>query len=392
MKQSEFDLSYFLNLFKSRIRLLSTLLISTVLFFSVLFLLIPKKYKSISQITIYSKYFQNPLIRDFISEQFDSAEMKNQRHSIILQALDDAFIDHIGEEFKLYKTGPNDSKRGYEREELRKHFDVFAVSGDSFQIEFFWSQADIAYKVSQAALDHIQETLIDQRKKTIVSVRNAIRSRMEEMTLFMSASPKTLGAASKTRVQEELVQIRSQIKTLLEQYKEAHPKVVQLRAKEQALVRYLNQSNKSRVETKENSENQSIYHTSPEALAGSEIEPGSKEVYQDLLKKYNYLNVAIDMEKPGEVNYYAVVAAPVLPISPTAPNFFNFLTYGLAAGILLALFVLLYDEFVRFSSVNAEIRAKSWGIPLLGSVPTLVWDESSKNKERATENQPNDWN
>jgi capsular polysaccharide biosynthesis protein len=130
----------------------------------------------------------------------------------------------------------------------------------------------------------------------------------------------------------------------------------------------------------------------PETLAGSNIESGSKEVYQDLLKKYNYLNVAIDMEKAEDVNYYAVVAAPTLALSPIAPKLFNFLGYGLASGVLLSLFWLLFDELARFSIVNAERRAKVWGVPLLGSVPSLRIGEPTLPIENQPEKQPNDWN
>ena len=391
MRNYDFDLFYFIELFKSRSKLLGTLVLSMVVLFSLIYFTVPKKFKSAAQITIYSKYFQNPLIKDFISEQYDPSEMRNQREALLQQSLDDAFVDQIGDEFKLYQTTPTDPKRGFEREELRKHFEIISLSADSYQVGFIWNTANTSFQVAQKTLTQVVQTLVDQRRKTITNVRNAIRARMEAMVLFMNNSPRSLGSTSRAQVEEQLEQIRSQIKSLLEQYKEKHPKVVQLRAREAVLAQYLNRSGQG-DHAKEGGELPRA-RTPPETLAGSEIEPGSKEVYQDLLKKYNYLNVALDMEKADDVNYYAVVAAPSLPLSAAAPKFFNFFSYGLACGILLALFVLLYDEFVRFSVANAEQRARFWGIPLLGTIPPHNWNPNKiSDKSGDPGKQPNDWN
>ncbi len=387
MRNYEFDLFYFIGLFKSRKRLLGTILAATVGIALVSYLMVPKKFKSYSQITIYSKYFQNPLIKDFVSEQYDVTEMRNQRESLLQQSLNDSFVDQIGEEFQIYKTKPEDPKRGFERDELRHHFEVISVNADIYQVGFIWNTPQTSFDVSKRFLSQVIETLIDQRKKTITNVRNAIRARMEAMVLFMNNGPKSLGLSSKTQVQDQLNQVHNQIKALLSEYKEMHPKVLALRARERMLTQYLN-----RLSPKYRESGSAVpdERAPPETLAGSEIEPASKEVYQDLLKKYNYLNVALDMEKADDVNYYGIVSAPAFPLSPSAPKLPNFLTYGLACGILLGLFVLLYDEFVRFSVANAEQRARFWGIPLLGTVPPHHWNRSPVKPEVGTH--LNDWN
>jgi hypothetical protein len=396
MNNSEFDWVYFLRLFKNRATMIGVTLLSTTLVFGLLYLAFPKRFKSASQLTIYSKYFQNPLIKDFISEQYDPSEMRTQREAVIQQALDDRFVDEVGEEFKLFRTPADSPKRGSERADLRKNFEVFSLTPDTYQIGFIWGNADIAEGVAKKTLDQVVQTLVEQRRKTITNVRNAVRARMESMVLYTNSGPKSLGSSSKTQIESQLTQTRAQIAGLLQQYTERHPKVAQLRAREKVLEQYLQKAKAAKgplAPDEKNGDDLPPGRLAPETLAGSDIESGSKEVYQDLLKKYNYLNVAIDMEKASDVNYYAVISAPSLPLSPFAPKLVNFLGYGLASGILLALFWLLFDELVRFNIVNAERRAKWWGIPLLGAVPSLrIETPGSEPLKDQPGKQPNDWN
>lgn len=388
MGNSEFDLVYFTQLFQKRARLIATIIGITVVLFLALYLVLPKKYKSDSQITIYSRYFQNPLVKDFISEQYDPTEMRTQREAVLQQAINDAFVDEIGEQFKLYKTPANSPKRSGEREDLRKRFEIFALSSDSFGVGFIANNPQLAQDISKRTLEQVIHTLVDERRKTIMNVRNAIRDRMEAMVLFQNTGPGSLGSSSRPQIEARLGQIRSQINSLLQQYTDRHPKVVQLRARERALEQYL-----ARTAPAGKGADSTQTHVTPDTLAGSDVEAGSKEVYQDLLKKYNYLNVALDMEQANEVNYYAVVSEPTLPLSAIAPKLVNFLSYGLGAGVLLALFILLFDEYVRFSAADAEKKAEFWGIPLLGSIPPMTLERGTQTPlQHGSGKQPNDWN
>jgi len=397
MNPVEVDWHYFLQFFKNRAKTIVIILSGTLIFFSLLFLILPKKFKSASQITIYARYFQNPLIKDFISEQYDPSEMKTQRESIIQQALNDDFLDRVGTEFKLFRKALSDPKHGSEREDFRKHFEVFSLSSESYQIGFIWDKPQIAQDVAKETTDEVIQTLVSQRRKTITNVRNAIRARMESMVLFKNTGLKSLGSSSRAQIEAQLEQIRAQIHSLLQQYTERHPKVLQLRAREQILQKYLkNNSSISPPLAREARESDDLppLRSAPETLSGSSIDSGSKEVYQDLFRKYNYLNVAIDMEKADDVNYYALVSAPSLPLSPVSPKFLNFLGYGSGAGLLLSLFWLLFDELTYFNLLNAERRAKWWGIPLLGVLPSFRQGADEVNIPPAVTDgkQPNDWN
>ncbi|MDR3607102.1 MAG: hypothetical protein P4M08_06965 [Oligoflexia bacterium] len=397
MPQNDFDLLYFASVLRRRGRLLGSIVVVTVLAFCALYAVLPKKYKSAAEITIYSRYFQNPLIRDFISEQYDTAEMRTQREALLQQAVDDGFLDQVASEFHLYRTPEGSPRRGGEREDLRRHFEIFGINADSYQIGFVSNRPEIAEAVAKRTLERVIETLIDERRKTLINVRDAIRARMQAMALVMNTGPNGLSAASRAQLESQLAQVQSQIASLLEQYTEKHPKVVQLRARERSLEEFLKRPASGQA-------NRNL--DQPEALAGAEVEPGTKDVYQDLLKKYNYLSVALDMEQANSVNYYAVVSAPSFPLSPIAPKLFNMVGYGLGAGILIALFALLFEEYLEFNAANIEKKAKFWGVPLLGVLPRLDWElayqsgrgelKKAVSEENLEENleeavQPNDW-
>src|SRR6267378_2705822 len=66
---------------------------------------IPKKYKAYFVLTIYSKYFQSPLIGDFVPELSESGEIRSQRESLIRQVLSPAFLDSLGEKYGIYSIG-----------------------------------------------------------------------------------------------------------------------------------------------------------------------------------------------------------------------------------------------------------------------------------------------
>jgi uncharacterized protein involved in exopolysaccharide biosynthesis len=399
----EFDLARFVGIFKRRILLFGAIVAVTVVCFGALYWALPKKYKSYAQITIYSRYFQNPLIRDFISEQYDPTEMRTQREAVLQQAIDDDFIDQAAAQFHLYKTDAANPRHSAERESLRKRFEIFTLNSDSYQLGFISNDPRTSHDVATLTLAHVIDTLVDQRRKMLINVRDAIRGRMEAMVLFKSAGPSgimNLATASRAQLEGQLVEVQSQIAGLLQEYTERHPRVVLLRTRERTLQDYLKRSERAKSAATAQAQAQAQIQTqaemTPDALAGAEVDPGSKEIYQDLLKKYNYLNVALDMEQTNAVNYYAVISEPTYPSSPFAPNLFNLVTYGLGAGILMAIFVLLYEEYALFNAANVESKADLWGLPLLGSLPVLDWHPKPKDaavpSASLTRNQPNDWN
>jgi uncharacterized protein involved in exopolysaccharide biosynthesis len=389
----EFDLAHFITIIRKRAGLFGSVVLVTVLCFSVCYLILPKKFKSSSQLTIYSQYFQNPLIRDFVSEQYDPTEMKSQREAVLRQSIDDTFIDEVASKFDLYRTDASNPRRSVEREALRKRFEIYTLNSDTFQLSFTANNAQAAQDVANMMLKQVTDTLVGQRRKSLTNVRDAIRARMEAMVLFKSEGPGGISYSSRAQLEAQIADLNARIHSLLTQYTDRHPKIVRLRARVEELEGFL----KAFADSQAGQAQNLAAHMSPDALANAEVEPGSKEIYQDLLKKYNYLNVALDMEQASGVNYYAVISEPTYPNGPFAPNLFNLVTYGLGAGLLLALFVLLYDEYVAFNGVplaqDQTAMVSGRGVPILGSMPVLNQAPTvAEPSAPLTRNQPNDWN
>src|SRR4051812_30957470 len=86
---------------KYRALIITGTLLSVAVFMTAAYVL-PKKYKSSFELSIYSSYFQNPLTRDFMSETNDTAEMRAQRESIIRQSLNTDYLDTLGTKYGIY--------------------------------------------------------------------------------------------------------------------------------------------------------------------------------------------------------------------------------------------------------------------------------------------------
>src|SRR5580765_1283717 len=63
---------------------------------------VARKYKAHFVLTIYSKYFQSPLIGDFVPGLSESGETRSQRESLIRQVLTPEYLDALGKKYGIY--------------------------------------------------------------------------------------------------------------------------------------------------------------------------------------------------------------------------------------------------------------------------------------------------
>ncbi len=66
--------------------------------------ILPKRFKSHFVLTVYSKYFQSPLIGDFVPGFSESSEMRSQRESLIRQVLTPEYLDYLGNKYGVYDS------------------------------------------------------------------------------------------------------------------------------------------------------------------------------------------------------------------------------------------------------------------------------------------------
>ena len=349
-----------------------TWIVSVTLFFTALAVgssyMLPRKYKSESQFTIYTKYFQNPLVHELIPDQYDTAEMRLQRESLIRQALDEGFLDQIGEKEGFFKKPAGTPERSAEREQLRNQFEIFALNGTTFQVNFIAKDRFVAREVNSLAVDQVTKTLVEQRRKTLANARDAVRARLESISMQLNHTVDPVAGSRPELLRKELARSEEELAALLARYSPRHPQVIRLRERIAGLQSWIASDPALKKDAPVAHEDS---FSEPKNLVGGELEAPTRDVYSELLKKLNYLNVALQMERPEVVSYFGMIEAPTLPFAAFSPKRVEFLVFGLAGGLLLALFSVLLQEYLVFVAPTPEKDAAVWGAPFLGTLPVL---------------------
>ena len=162
-----------------------------------------------------------------------------------------------------------------------------------------------------------------------------------------------------TAVREELEKVNADIRALKAQYTEMHPFVQRLEDRARALRATLAkmEDNKKAVQV----------------LVDPASRSATQGVYDDLVRKLNYLNVVLEMEGEGQnVPYLAVIEQPAIPSFPFSPNRLMVYLVAFCAGLLLSGVVVVYNELRRGTFLAPAHASTILGVPLLGELPPLV--------------------
>ena len=368
-------------------------LASSALFLAAAYML-PYKYKSHFVMTINAKYFQSPLIRDFVPELTDPSEMRFQRESLIRQTLTPAFLDSMGDKYGIYQntSGPRhepewirslssrfktagqkygfyhpaspEADRSAAREDLMQRIQIVDMNNTTFQVSFLYSNPEVTLQVTKDIYAQVSQMLFETRNNNLVTIRDAIRKRLESLAFHMTSTPDERASSQPLFIRDELRNVQSQIRALLTQYSEDHPAIKRLRERESALARW-----------QELAANQpDISAEQRNSMDGVASQDAVHDIYNDLMKKLNYLNIALESDKSQQGDYFAVVETPQYPSAPLWPKKGLFLLWGFAVGLFGALFIAVLREYFEKATLRAETLADRMGLPLLGSMPTVSWN------------------
>jgi hypothetical protein len=351
---------------------------------------LPKKYKAHFVLTIYSKYFQSPLIGDFVPGLGESTEMRSQRESLIRQILTPEYLDMLGTKYGIYgadKKNPlafswislvnswsealglsdptsKDSKLSMERESLRARIEINATNSTTFNVGFVYSDPVVTLKVTQDIYAQVIQSLLDVRARTLDNVRGAIQNRLAALpvpTAPVAAAPApALPPSDEQNVQNELTEVRNQLRYLTSQYTDEHPLVMQMRDRERILVSRLGNFSSA-------SSGGGSHRDGVRAAAGSG-ETG-RDMYSDLSKKLSYINIAIDSDRRHQGDYFAMLETPLYPAAPLGPKKALIVLWGIALGLFGSLFVSVIREYFERSTLHASSLAHQLDVPLLGELP-----------------------
>jgi hypothetical protein len=366
-----------------RLMILGTVL-STVLFTLASFVL-PKKYKTHFVLTIYTKYFQSPLIGEFVPELSDSGDIISQREALIRQVLTPSYVDSLGERYGIFAPHGNRAKASSwyqkwrselkvwcmahglyqppnpaseisaEREDLLSRINIFGLNSTTFNISFIYNDPDVTYRVTQDIYNQVIQSLLEIRMHTLTNIRDVIRERVGSLQGGPSSPEKI------SLLQEDLAEVRNQISALSSQYTEEHPRMKELRTHERVLLSRLAVSGEGRAG-----------HL-PVAVNRGLDRASQGDLNSDLMRKLNYLNIAIKFNQQNPADYFAMLESPLYPDAPLWPKPPLFALWGLGFGLFGSLFIAALWEYFDRSALHASDIAHHLGVPLLGEIPVFPW-------------------
>ena len=150
--------------------------------------LMSARYKSKSVLNIEPAYFQTAMVGDLLPQLSDSAEQSVARASLLRKALNDSFIDSLGEEFHIYKRSAEDPLRPVEREELLKSIEYFPQSSTAYEIGVVSKLPKTAYEMNKRILAHMIANLTEDRHQTLVRTRDSIAAYLKSLTVAICKS------------------------------------------------------------------------------------------------------------------------------------------------------------------------------------------------------------
>ncbi len=322
---------------------------------------IPKLYKSKAVISIQPSYFQNPLAMG--TDTHEVLELKNQRELMLKKALSNEFLEELDEKYHLSyratsrvesKVGPLPARSAEEQDRLRKRFELYFVNSMTFQLSFIASQPDSAYVVVQASTRRILSFLEESRRQMILATQKAIEADLDAM----DPPPEPLAQQSQRQLNDrtaethettvasndihfykrEVSQLESRVRLLSLVYSPTHPELRHLKSRLKALKSWMTAS-EPELPTKPNHD-----ETTPGL---GKITRSNSNIYEDLLRKWHYLNVALSVEHQKDNPQLLVIEAPSIYREPVWPKFDTLATWCLGGGLVIFVFWVILMEWVE---------------------------------------------
>ena len=368
---------------RSRVPVVAIVLATIAAFVTSSFFL-PKKFKSTGLVSIQSDYFTYPLIEEFIPAPTDPADIAARRDSLVRAAFSSEFLNSVGEKYGLLSSVRNTAERAQEVEEFLNRFEFYSLSPSTVQISAFANKAAVSESLANEAIQQVMETFASERRKKIVRARDNIRARIEGMALVQDPTSAVMANQRPELLKAELKRLESEIVTLTQQFSKMHPSVQKLEKRAISIRNFLNASASHSTEKTDSNISR--------PLVGGEPEKATSEVYESLVKKLNYLNIALDMEADAKASHLMVIDNPVLPRSSMWPNRPLFAVWGLLAGILIASVLIVFQGLLAGAPSKGRKLARDLETVFLGELPEVPDQEMvgplSASKETTSDVDP----
>jgi uncharacterized protein involved in exopolysaccharide biosynthesis len=90
-------------------------------------------------------------------------------------------------------------------------------------------------------------------------------------------------------------------------------------------------------------------------FSGAKVDEAARELFEDLLKKYHYLEVAIYLDSQSQDTYLTVLQEPFVPKAPIWPKRPIFLIWGVLAGFIIGAGLAAAAELIPADSVSRRM-------------------------------------
>ena len=305
------------------------------------FSLADKTYKVQTAISVRNEYFQVPLVQDFMPVTYNPAELKSQREALIRKSLNYDFLREVGGKFGLFGKSRSEDVSTYELESLNQHFEIVNVNATTYTVSYLSHNAEKGFNVMQEFVVHLRKSLATERRMTLLKLHDAIQDQLEVLSFGKPNSSVDLMSARPDLVKEQMTRIKEEIRSLEANYSSMHPRISELNHKLADLSRFIKPN----------------YEEAPRAVrsevfSGAKVDPASRELFLDLLKKYHYLEVVMYMDQQNSEAYLTQLQEPYVPTAPMWPKRPIYLGWGIAIGILMgAILVMARESGLRIPSL-----------------------------------------
>jgi uncharacterized protein involved in exopolysaccharide biosynthesis len=320
-------------------------------------MLIPKKYACVAVLNIQSAYFEIPLVGDVVTNSNDPSEFKAQRETLLRYALSNDFLDQLGEKYHLFGVPLTDRMHPVERDGLLARIEYFSIGSNNYQITARAAHAEEAYNIAKAVVDQMISTMVAARLDKLNRTKIAIEANLASLKADMVAHGEDR-KDSLMDLPESLEQAEEKLRILTARFTPSHPEVI----KQEKKVERLRAEERAKKPKEERPGGLQASHRTLE------------EIYDDLLRKFNLLNIVIDMEKSTDkYPYLSVLVPPEVPSSPLFPKKPLFAIAGFVFGLVFAFMYIVFREIRRGTFVSPVVASKVLDAPFLGSLPN--WKE-----------------
>lgn len=325
---------------------------------------VPRKYKSSALLNLQATYFEIPTVGDSIVGSRDYSEMQAQKQALMRLAINDAFLDLEGEKYGLFKSEPGSAARIGDREGLRKAIDFFSSTTTTFQITAIGKTSEIAFGLASDSLDQIVSVLVNERQRNIMSYRDSLRKQLGSLGVATSANEGETSGTNPQVLKEELVRLENSLKTLQAQYTPNHPTVMAMKQRVQNAKVHLARLKEQGDSRPSTEAPLTIIHQAK----GRRTEFG-----EELLKKINYLDIALEIEtNKKNLPYLEILERPVKPVFYFFPKVNAFAIGGLLAGFFMATILVAFMELRKATQITPSSAANQLGMSHLGSLPAML--------------------